>query len=61
MMIGFLAGWPQTRPQRPAEEQDQTQWTTSKELLSLYIAFGLGQLVVLYEVSPVVDDGVEEH
>ena len=59
MMVGFLSGWPQIRPQRPAEEQDQTRWTTLKEFVH---CFGLGQLVVLYEVSPVlVDDGVEEH
>ena len=41
----LLSGCPQTRLQRPAEEQDQTQWTTSKELLSLHIALDLDSLL----------------
>ena len=61
MMIGFLSGSTNTssassRGTRPDSMDNH------EGVVGLVHCFGLGQLVVLYEVSPVlVDDGVEEH
>ena len=61
-MIGFFVRLATNMSSASSRGTRPDSMENFKGVVEFVHCFGLGQLVVLYEVSPVlVDDGVEEH